>query len=193
MKSQKPIFIIEHLEPELYEWCLIEYKHISKIAGKSNLWFTNIKTKDANKLLRYGFVFRKSVKSLSINNACILDSESNIQLTPKIAKLFKYFIFGGILGDYPAKKRTKQELTEKLNFPSYNLGKAQMSTDNAVYTVKQIISGKDLKNLPCKDNIEIPINKIESTILPYKYALINNKPLISRGLTKYLKKNKFQK
>ncbi len=35
-------FIIEHLEPELYPWCLIEYKHISKIVGKNNLIYTNI-------------------------------------------------------------------------------------------------------------------------------------------------------
>ena len=46
-------YIIEHLEPELYEWCLIEYKEISKIAGKENLWFSNINPKDKKKLEAY--------------------------------------------------------------------------------------------------------------------------------------------
>ena len=41
-------FIIEHLEPELYDWCLIEYEHISKIVGKENLIFTNINKKYKN-------------------------------------------------------------------------------------------------------------------------------------------------
>ena len=39
MKRQ--IYVIEHLEPRIYRWCVIEYKHISKIVGKENLWFTN--------------------------------------------------------------------------------------------------------------------------------------------------------
>jgi len=41
----KTVYIIEHLEPKLFPWCMIEYKHISKTVGKSNLWFTNIKQK----------------------------------------------------------------------------------------------------------------------------------------------------
>ena len=44
--------IIEHLEPELYDWCLIEYEHISKIAGKGNLIFTNIKNKKETEKLK---------------------------------------------------------------------------------------------------------------------------------------------
>ena len=47
-------FVIEHLESELYEWCLIEYEHISKIVGKDNLTFTNIKSEDKKKLRDYG-------------------------------------------------------------------------------------------------------------------------------------------
>ena len=43
-------FIIEHLEPELYKWCLIEYRHISEIVDKDGAIFTSINKKDANKL-----------------------------------------------------------------------------------------------------------------------------------------------
>ena len=50
-----PIFIIEHLEPRLSKWCLIEYKHISEIAGKRNLWLANVKRESERKKLEgYG-------------------------------------------------------------------------------------------------------------------------------------------
>jgi ribosome biogenesis SPOUT family RNA methylase Rps3 len=183
------IFIIEHLEKELWPWCLIEYKHISKLVGKKNLWFTNIKEKNSSKLEKYGSVFHESVRDLNLKNSCILDPESSIMLTPQNSKSIQYFIFGGILGDYPPKKRTKEELTNILpKIKSFNIGKEQMSTDNAVYTVKQIIDGKNLASLKFQNNIEIKINKILSTQLPYKYNLINGKPLISKELTKFIKK-----
>ena len=40
------IYIIEHLEPKLWEWCILEYEHISQTVGKDNLWFTNIRDKE---------------------------------------------------------------------------------------------------------------------------------------------------
>ena len=186
---KKYIFVIEHLEPKLWPWCIIEYKHISKIVGKKDLFFTNIKKRDKNKLVEYGRIINKSIKSLRLKNACILDPESPNTLTPEKSNKFEYFIFGGILGDYPPRKRTKQELTKFIkNIPSYNIGKEQMSTDNAVFVTKQIIKGKSLRNIKFQDTIEININKIESTILPYRYALMNKKPLISKELIKFIKK-----
>lgn len=185
------IYIIEHLEPELWPWCLIEYKNISKIAGKNNLWFTNIKNgKDKKKIEQYGKVAEKSVKSLNLKNVCILDPDANKTLSPKEAKKFRYFIFGGILGDYPPKKRTKKELTPFVKGKARSIGKKQMSTDNAVYVVKKIVQGEDIKKIAFKDNVEININKIESTILPYRYALIDGKPLMSKEIVKYLKNKK---
>jgi len=183
------IFIIEHLEPELYAWCMIEYKHISKIAGKENVWFTNIKSNYKDKLNKYGKVYPQSIKSMKPNDSCILDPESSVQLTPKNSKPFKYFIFGGILGDYPPRNRTKDELSSFMkNVKRFNIGKKQMSTDNAVCTVKQIINGKFLRELKFQDNVEIKINSVMSTSLPYRYNLSNGKPLISKELIKFIKK-----
>jgi len=55
--------------------------------------------------------------------------------------------------------------------------------------VKKIAEGTPLDKMPFKENVEIRLNSIESTILPYKYALIKNKPLISKELIKYLKEH----
>ena len=183
------IFIIEHLEPELYDWCLIEYKHISKIVGKDNLYFTNVKSIDSKKLQLYGKVFTESVKTMTLKKAAILDPESDTLLTPQKAKEHEYFIFGGILGDHPPKKRTTPELTSHLsNITAYNIGKEQMSTDNAVYVVSQILKGKNMSEMQFQDTIELDINKVESTILPYRYTLVKGKPFISKDLKKYLQR-----
>ena len=186
----KQIYIIEHLEPKLWPWCIIEYKHISKIVGKNNLIFTNLKKMDLRKLNNYGKISNNSIKRFSLKNACILDPEAKKTLTSKEAGKLSYFIFGGILGDYPARKRTKLELTRFIkNSKVRNIGKHQLSTDNAVFVVKQICKGKNLKDIKFQDEIEIRINKIESTILPFKYPLINGRPNISPELVKYLKKH----
>ncbi len=188
--KRKQTYIIEHLEPKLWEWCFIEYQHISEIIGKENLWFTNIKNKkDATKLRRFGKVYSESVKEMMLNNACILDPEANKTLTP--GDKYGYFIFGGILGDYPPRKRTKEELSTFLpQIEKRNIGKEQMSTDNAVFTVKQIAGGKKLSELKFVDGASIKINDFESVELPYRYNFDNGKPFMSSEIVKYLKTKK---
>ena len=184
------IFIIEHLEPRLWKWCLYEYKNISKIVGKDRLWFTNVK-RNGKMLKKYGRVFKKSVKEMNLKNSCVLDPEANKTLTTSESRKFRYFIFGGILGDNPPKKRTREELSIYIPYATIrNIGKEQMASDNAVFVVKEILNEKKLKNLNFKDSLEIKINKIESVILPYRYVLINKKPFISKEIINYLKKKK---
>src|SRR3989338_2633407 len=98
--------IIEHLEPKLYEWCLIEYVHISDIVGNGNLIFANIDKKYKNKLKSHGIVYEKSVSELNFKNICVLSQYSKKTLKSTDKNNFEYFVFGGILGDDPAKKRT---------------------------------------------------------------------------------------
>ena len=185
----KQIYIIEHLEPTIGRWCLIEYKHISEMVGKDNLWFTNIK-KGSKQLEKFGKVIKESVSELKLNDACVLDPEADIMLTPDDSKQFEYFIFGGILGDYPPRKRTKEELSRFIDCEKRNIGKEQMSTDNAIFVVKEIINGKEIKDLKFQDELVIHINDVESTILPYRYNLVNGKPLVSEELVKFLKKKR---
>jgi len=185
------IYIIEHLEKELWEWCLIEYENMSKIVP-GRVWFTNIKNKkDAKKLGKFGKVFSESVKSMKLDNACVLDPEVPKTLNPGEAKRFGYFIFGGILGDYPPKKRTKEELTKYLGkIEKRNIGKKQFSTDNAVKVVSLIENGKKFEDIETIDNAEIRINKIESVELPFTYVSENGKPFMSDKIIEYLKKKK---
>ncbi len=104
--------VIEHLEKELYPWCLIEYSHISKIVGKDNLVFTNINKEDKSKLQKYGSVYEKSISELNFNGLCILSQYSKNMLKTIDKSKFRYFVFGGILGDNPAKKRTNEMINK---------------------------------------------------------------------------------
>lgn len=180
-------FIIEHLEPEVFKWCLLEYRHISQIVGKNNLIFTKIKKKDLKKLSKLGKVESKSVKKLNLKRACILDPFATKTLSPKDAEIFDYLIFGGILGNEPMDGRTKKELSMP-GTPRRNLGTKQMSTDTAVLVSYNIINKKiSFNKLKFKDEIGINIGKDLSTILPYRYLLEKNKVVLPKGLIKYLK------
>ena len=170
---------------------MIEYEHISEIVGKKNLWFTNIGEKDKQKLEDYGKVFSKSVKEMNLKNICVLDPIASETLSSEEAKSFDYFVFGGILGDNPPKQRTYPELTHSLQGAIVrNIGKEQMSTDNAVFVVNEIVKGRNLRDIKFQDNIEIRINDFESVDLPFRYAIVNGRPFMSKKIITYLKSKK---
>ena len=185
-------FVIEHLESELYEWCLIEYKHISEIIGKNNLIFTCINKKDLIKLKKYGTACEKSISELKFEKICVLSQYAEKMLASNDKIKFQYFVFGGILGDNPAKKRTNEIINKlkkrKIKFEERNLGKKQMPTDNAAYLAKKILDGKNINDFKFIDEVEIEINENESVTLPFKYVIDNNKLVISEKLVEYLRK-----
>ena len=141
----------------------------------------------SEKLASFGKVEPKSVADLKLQKACVLDPEADETLTPEEAKNFDHFIFGGILGDHPPKERTRDELTAKLPYPAFNLGKLQMSTDTAVIVTKMIKDGKRLEDLQFQESVEIQISDFESCVLPYKYLVIDGKVLIAPGVVEMLK------
>ena len=187
-------FIIERLEPELYEWCVIENEHISKIAGKDNVIFTNLGTNDIKKLEKYGHVFKKSISELKLDRICVLNQYAKKTLTSNDKNKFQYFVFGGILCDHPAKKRTQQLIKKleysKIKFQTRNLGTKQMPTDVAVYVTKNILEGKKLKNFKFVDELEIEVKENESVTLPFRYVVEDKKVIISEKLVEYLRKRK---
>ena len=180
-------YVIEHFG-KAFKWHLIEYEHISKLVGKDNLIFTNTSSKP---LASFGKVEKKSIAELGFPDVCILDPASDKILTPEDCRRFKYLVFGGILGDFPPRERTKELLTSRMpNVETRNLGKEQMPTDNAVYAAKLIAEGKRFEDIKFIDTIEIDIEKGLSVELPFRYVSINKKPLISKKLVEFLKKRR---
>jgi ribosome biogenesis SPOUT family RNA methylase Rps3 len=180
-------YIIEHLEEELYDWCIIEYKSMSKIVGKENLIITNIKNpKDREKLKPFADAREESVLDIAPENACLLDMDAEKELSPE--DNFDYLIFGGILGDDPPQKRTIHFLAS-LKSEKRNLGKMQMPTDNAVLAAKTIADGKKLNEIKFIDK---PSFKMEAGLdleLPYRFVEVNGKPYISEELLNHIKKS----
>jgi len=177
--------IIEHLEPEVYPWCLLEYKHISQIVGKENLIFTNVPKKDHSKLLGFGACEEKPFSELEFSNVCLLDPKADELLKPADKK-FDYYLFGGILGNYPPEGRTKKAFG-KFKGEQRHIGDKQMSTDTAVNVTHKIVDlGIPFDKLEFVDEPEIVLEEGYSNILPYRYLSEKGKPVLPEGLFDYL-------
>ncbi len=181
-------YIIEHLDPRLWKWSYTEYNHISEFVGKKNLIFTNIKKeKDQEKLKPLGKVYSRSIKELKFKNMCILDPSARQTLAPK-DKTFDYILLGGILGDFPRKKRTKKELTDKIdNCPTRNLNKFQMSTNTAAYVAWKILNGTPLKNIKFRRSLKIKMSDYEEIELPFRFVEEEGELVIPKGYIKLIK------
>ncbi len=192
----KNIFVIEHLEPKLWKWCKFEYENMSKMVGKTNILFTNIKRKNPF-LESIGKTEKKRIFELGIDEKklCILDPEAKEILKPEDAKKFEYFIFGGILGDHPPRKRTGPELSVFMpNVEKRHIGDRQMSTDNAVLTTKLVLGGKKFEEIDFIDDPEIEMGEFRYLDLPYRYVNVGTKekpkPQMSEKLFNFLKNKK---
>jgi ribosome biogenesis SPOUT family RNA methylase Rps3 len=185
----KPLFVIEHLEPETGKWLLYEYEHASEIVGKKRLIFTNVKKKgDKAKLSRLGKVEEKSAAEIfSPERVIILDPKAEEPLKPEDFAGKDAVIIGGILGDYPPKGRTRKLLTRR--FPkatARNIGKGQFSIDGAVYVAKLVSDGTPLEKIPIKKGLSLKLDEHAEVYLPYAYPLKDGKPVISQKLVAYL-------
>lgn len=196
-------YIIEHLEPEVYDWCLIEYRHISEIVGKDNLLFTNVKKDDPkwDALETLGETLTKSVKEIKLSagkqevgktsvpkKAILLDPAAEKILTTEDCKTHDALIFGGILGDFPPKKRTEEHFKDE--FEKRNLGKEQMPTNVAVYVAKLIEQGKKFEEIEFQDKLTIELDQGEELILPFRFVKEDGKVKLPDYYLEFVKKEK---
>ncbi len=194
MNTSKPRvkFIIEHLEP-CSPWILIEYKHASEIVGKENLIITNVKNREERSLVKEiaNRVYKSSVVDLvDKKEAVVLDPLAERELRPEDAKFAKYFIFGGILGDFNLHGRTYKFITSKLMCEARNLGDKQLSLDGAIFVAKEILfNHKHLKEIKFVDKLEVEVDDILTIELPYRYPLHKDRPVVSHELIEFLKKD----
>lgn len=191
--------IIEHLDPEIFPWSLLEYKHISKLMGKENVLFTHVANKKDQQLLAaLGEVKKESFKILAskhhkqfnIKRICVLDPAAEKPLQPEDADIFDYFVFGGVLGNDPMDGRTEVEISSFFPFSGKrHLGNKQMSTDTAVHVLKKVVVEKKTCNeLVFVDDIEIVLGEGYSNILPYRYLVVDDKVVFTPGLIDLLQK-----
>lgn len=195
---RKTLFVIEHLEDEVSEWIMLEYENVSKIVGKENLVITNVK--NCSKLSKIAKCTNVDVTSLLQkhvqDNVIVLDPKAKVTLEPWdfAENKLNIVIIGGILGDNPPKGRTWKLLTTKILEKGFrvkvrNLGREQLTIDGAAYVAYSIFNGKRLSEIPFQNGLRITrkIEFVEHEIfLPYKYPIVNGKPLINPKLVEYL-------
>ncbi|CAB4415880.1 unnamed protein product [Rhizophagus irregularis] len=207
-----PKYIIEHMEDNLHEWCLLEYYHIATFIHPSNLYFTNLSMtaetsfKNSEIPKETNFITENIINmNVPMDKICLLDPASNQVLEPTDGDAFEYFLFGGILGDDPPRDRTSE--LRRLGFTTRNLGAMQMTTDTAVHVTKRIVDDRvPINQIPYIDFPEIKISKTESVIMPFRYIAIpdshkstlqttdnemkqNIVPLLPSGMIDLLKKD----
>lgn len=186
------LFVIEHLEPKLSDWLLIEYRHVVQIVGRERSLITNVKKKDElRKLAKITRVESERVQDLfKQKELIVLDPQARKCLSPKDFHGMRAVVIGGILGENPPLGRTKLFLTKFLpKAKSRNLGKHQFAIDGAAYLAKRVFEGERVEEIPIQLGVEIQIDEGYSTYLPYAYPLVSGKPLISEDLIAYLKRN----
>jgi ribosome biogenesis SPOUT family RNA methylase Rps3 len=181
-------YIIEHMDPKLWPWSIIEYRHISSFVGKENLIITNVKEKDIEKIADICEAHTETTDELELDRVCILDPAAEKTLEPGDVAKFGYLVFGGILGNDPPEARTKD--LQVGGAERRNLGTEQFSTDNAVAVAKEIISGKKLSELKFTHDLTIELDEGEEMILPFKYLVVEGKPFVSSELVEFIKKKK---
>jgi ribosome biogenesis SPOUT family RNA methylase Rps3 len=189
MKTQ-PILIIEHCEPTLSDWLLLEYKHAAKL-WNGKLIFTRVTdTKTAHVLQPLGITEKEKATKICSGKKCIiLDPQAKKQLTPQDCAASDAIIVGGLLGYEKPQGRTKKLISDNSGFPIRHLGKLQLSIDGAAFVAKAITLGLHLKDIEIAREIEIVHDDVHSTILPFGYPIINDKPVITPGLVDYLTKH----
>jgi len=187
---KKQVFlIIEHCEPELSEWLLLEYKHAAKI-WDSNVIFTNVHDETAaKKLKKIGKVIKKNAGEYLKDKRCIvLDPQSKKTLKTQDFQDLYAIIIGGILGCEKPKGRTKKMISDKYGFETRNLGKIQLTIDGEAFVARAILLGLDLEDIEIAYEVEIKHDEIHSTVLPFGYPIVNSLPLVTPGLIEYLSK-----
>jgi len=174
--------VIEHLEPRLSKWVLIEYEHASLIVGKDNLAFTNVK-RGFKTLEKLGKVYRESAVELFDNEGVIvLDPRADKLLEPSDFNDVESVVVGGILGDHPPRGRTFTLITSKMRRArARSLGNRQFSIDGAIYMALKVAQGVELSDIPVADSLTLKCGDLE-IYLPFSYPLVNGKPVISPKL-----------
>ncbi|KAH9817024.1 hypothetical protein DFH28DRAFT_167280 [Melampsora americana] len=130
-----------------------------------------------------------SAERIGLSEVCLLDPRAETVLEPADAKRFRWFLFGGILGDDPPRDRTAQ--LRKFGFPSRHLGPIQMTTDTAVAVSKRIVEdGIELENLPWTDRPTLNFGPRESVEMPFRYlADESGSPVMPQGMKELIHKD----
>ena len=150
--SKKHTFIVEHMDPELEKWQVLEYSTIASECASASSQFILSGLPKAVPELSQVEQSPSSVDDLVSSagipkeRVCLLDPRGESDLAPEDGDKFDVFVFGGILGDDPPRDRTA-ELRVK-GFGGRRLGKEQLTTDTAARVTRIVVQEKSELSCP---------------------------------------------
>ncbi|ETN42179.1 uncharacterized protein HMPREF1541_04120 [Cyphellophora europaea CBS 101466] len=193
--SQKKVFVVEHLDPELGPWSGLEYKTIaqeSRAAGCDFILSSVPASLLASDELRDVGADAKMASvedyfAARKDRICLLDPQASQELSPADASNFDVFLFGGILGDDPPRDRTSE--LRKKGFNGRRLGPKQMTTDTAVRVTRLVVlEQQKLDDISYVDFPELKLGEHESTEMPFRYVVDGSgKPIMPDGMIDLIK------
>ncbi|KAI9789676.1 MAG: hypothetical protein M1816_005851 [Peltula sp. TS41687] len=191
--SRGKTYVIEHLDPEMEPWSILEYRCIAEETHQAGngAWCylssvpESLQLPDELKGLPSLKVSHHEAESLFADRTekvCLLDPAADKELSPEDGEEFDVFLFGGILGDDPPRDRTSQ-LRNK-GFRGRRLGPKQMTTDTAVRVTRMVVEEKfPLDQIPYVDDADIELDEHESVEMPFRYVRgRDGKPILPAGL-----------
>lgn len=210
MSHRAHTIFVEHLDPELEEWQILEYNCIANESNAQNWDFMLLGLKDLSNAKRLLDVPDRALSATTAEDiysanssrdkqrVCLLDPKATQDLAPEDGELFDTFLFGGILGDDPPRDRTGE--LRKLGFAGRRLGTQQMTTDTAARVTMMVVQGKQrLDEIPYVDrpDIELPSKELdgdghasESVSMPFRYVKRKNgTPIMPSGMLELLAKD----
>jgi len=187
--------VIEHLEDHTSRWIMLEYQHVSSLAGK-RLVFTNGR-EYCDKLSKLAPCYRESILDLEgvlyteRRRVIILDPSADRLFDPEEAVRADAIVIGGILGDHPPRRRTWKMLTSRAKgMIARSLGPHQLSIDGAAYVAIKALEGVHPASIPLvhRPRLEIQLDDLVTVEveLPFSYPLVDGRPLFAPGLEELL-------
>jgi len=198
MTPPKKLYNVEHLDPEIGPWSVLEYLSIAQESTTAGADFCLSSVPPSLEIPRElqdvpGFrIETDSVEDVFVDRkdrVCLLDPSATKELSPEDGEKFDIFLFGGILGDDPPRDRTSE--LRKKGFEGRRLGPKQMTTDTAVRVTRMVVQEKLLLDqIPYVDHPELRINKHESTEMPFRYVVGDDgQPVMPEGMLELIKKD----
>ncbi|KAJ7450741.1 SAM-dependent RNA methyltransferase [Mycena latifolia] len=165
----------------------INFTHLSKASrgSLSAVFAPQVELADAS-CHQTGVLDLIQQHAIPLEKVYLLDPKTELQLSPEDGdRRFKWFLFGGILGDDPPRDRTSE--LRVLGFPTQPLGPVQMTTDTVLGATKLVVDDKiPLDKIPYVDFPTIVFNPKESVEMPFRYITDGTEPKLPSGMSELL-------
>ncbi|EPS41487.1 hypothetical protein H072_4619 [Dactylellina haptotyla CBS 200.50] len=180
-------YVVEHLDAELEAWSKLEYLTIAEesipktdtvetasptfhLTSLPEELYQNLPAElTAHKNLHATTEEVIKLAGLKPEEVVLLDPRAEKDMNPEDGETFRWFVFGGILGDDPPRDRTAE--LRKYGFTGRRLGPVQMTTDTAVRVTRLVVEDKiPLDKIPFVDFPELKFSKNEATEMPFRYV-----------------------